>query len=148
IVGATTYGPAPTRGRNPGLFHYGIHAAEVLFALMGDGCQEVNCLREGGQPGSDELGAEVVNGRWRAGRVGSMRGIRSGHRAFGFVAFCQKQVCHVSLDVQFIYRELLKRVMRFFATGEPPVRPEETLRIIAFIEAARASADEVAKQLL
>jgi predicted dehydrogenase len=149
ILGAMTYGPSPTRARNPGLFHYGLHATEALFALMGDGCEEVQCMRDGGEPGSDELGTDVVVGRWRAGRVGSVRGIRSGHRSFGFVAFCQKAVCHVTMDMQFVYRELLKRVLRFFDTGEPPVAPEETLRIIAFIEAARASAEEYrAKPLL
>lgn len=35
ILGAFTYGPASEHPRNPGLFHYGIHAVEILYALMG-----------------------------------------------------------------------------------------------------------------
>src|SRR5437764_806702 len=37
VLGAISYGPAPLSGhsdRNQGLFHYGIHAVEVLYTLM------------------------------------------------------------------------------------------------------------------
>jgi predicted dehydrogenase len=141
ILGAMSYGPAPTRARNPGLFHYGIHATEVLFALLGAECEQVHCIREGGELESDELGVDVVTGRWRGGRLGTVRGLRSGHRAFGFVAFCEKAICHVTIDMRFAYRELLKRVMIFFETRIPPVAMNETLRIMEFIEAARTSAN-------
>ena len=55
IVGVSTYGPAPTHPRNPGLFHYGIHPAEMLFTLMGAGCRRLTCL--------STPGAEVVDRR-------------------------------------------------------------------------------------
>ncbi len=141
ILGATVYGPAPTRPRNPGLFHYGMHAVEVLFTLMGPQCEWLTCVREGGEAGSDEVGAEVVTGYWSGGRLGSVHGIRSGTRAYGFVAFCEKAVRHVAIeskDYRF-YRDLLKQVIRFFETGQPPVDIDETLRIMAFIEAAGVS---------
>jgi len=139
ILGAMTYGPAPTRARNPGLFHYGIHATEVLFALLGADCEQVHSMREGGDQDSDELGVDVVTGRWHGGRLGTVRGLRSGHRSFGFVAFCERAVRHVAIDMQFAYRELLKRVVQFFETRQSPVAVDDTLRIIAFIEAARDS---------
>lgn len=139
IVGAMTYGPSPTRSRNPGLFHYGIHATEALFALLGPDCEQVHGVRQGGEPDADEWGADVATGRWADGRLGTVRGIRSGHRCFGFVAFCEKGVHHVTLSMQFVYRELLKQVMRFFETRQAPIEIDETLRIIAFIEAARTS---------
>ena len=41
---------------------------------------------------------------------------------------------------QYIYRELLRRVVTMFATGEPPIEMRETLETIAFIEAALQSA--------
>lgn len=142
ILGATVYGPAPTRERNPGLFHYGIHAIEALFTLMGPQCERLTGVREGGVTGSDEQGAEVVTALWSGGRIGTVHGIRSGHRAYGFVAFCERAVRHVAVESKdfSFYRDLLKQVIRFFETREPPVDPDETLRIMAFIEAARQSA--------
>src|SRR5262245_21209032 len=118
VLGAMTYGPAPTRARNPGLFHYGIHATEVLFTLLGADCEQVHGMREGGDQDSDELGVDVVTGRWHGGRLGTVRGLRSGHRSFGFVAFCERAVRHVVIDMQFVYSELLKRVVQFFETRQ------------------------------
>jgi len=94
-----------------------------------------------GELESDEVGVDVVTGIWRGGRLGTVRGLRSGHRAFGFVAFCEKTICHVTIDMRFAYRELLKRVMIFFESRIPPVAMNETLRIMEFIEAARTSAN-------
>ena len=37
------------------------------------------------------------------------------------------------------YRNLLVEIVKFFETGVPPVPPEETLEIIAFMEAAELS---------
>ncbi len=141
ILGATVYGPAPTHARNPGLFHYGIHAIEMLFTLLGPECEWLTCVRHGGEADSAETGAEVVTGHWSGGRIGSVHGIRSGTRAYGFVAFCDKAVRHVvveSKDYRF-YRDLLKQVIRFFETHEPPVNSSETIRIMSFCAAARQS---------
>ena len=38
------------------------------------------------------------------------------------------------------YQPLLKEIIQFFKTGVPPVSPEETLEIMAFMEAAEISA--------
>jgi predicted dehydrogenase len=143
ILGATAYGPAPTRVRNPGLFHYGMHSIEMLFTLMGPQCEWLTCVREGGVAGSEELGAEAVTAFWSGGRIGTVHGIRSGQRAYGFVAFCEKAVRHVSVESKdySFYRDLLRQVIHFFETRESPVPADETLRIMAFIEAARRSAE-------
>jgi predicted dehydrogenase len=143
ILGATVHGPAPTRARNPGLFHYGIHSIEVLFTLLGPQCEYLTCVREGGVAGSDEQGVEVVSGYWSGGRIGTVHGIRSGHRAYGLVAFCENAVQYVAIESKdfSFYRDLLVQVIRFFQTRESPVDPDETLRIMAFIEAARRSAE-------
>lgn len=134
LAGAVTWGPAtasPHPQRNAGLFHYGIHAVEVLYTLMGRGCQQVVNVYE--------PAAEVVTGRWKDGRIGTVRGLRQGATPFGFTAFAEKGVSTIAIETRFIYRELLKKVVEFFQTGRSPVAIEETLEIIAFIEAANTS---------
>jgi hypothetical protein len=37
------------------------------------------------------------------------------------------------------YGPLLKQIVKFFQTGTPPVAPEETLEIFAFMDAAQRS---------
>jgi predicted dehydrogenase len=133
IVGVSTYGPAPTHPRNPGLFHYGIHPTEMLFTLMGPGCTRVSCL-------STE-GADVVTGLWSDGRLATVRGIRAGSQAYGFTVFGSKGVATQGVSTQFIYRELLKQIVRMFETRMLPIDLRETLEIVAFIEAAKKSGD-------
>jgi hypothetical protein len=134
VIGADAYSPGPTHPRNPGLFNYGIHGLETLYALMGPGCTSVSAV-------STE-GVDVVNGLWEDGRVGTLRATRAGAHSYGFTAFCEKKVVSAAINAGFIYRELLKRIVRMFETGEPPIDISETLEIIAFIEAAAASAEQ------
>ncbi len=131
LLGALTYGPASEHDHNPGLFHYGIHAVEMLYALMGPGCKRVTNTKE--------KGTDVVTGTWTDGRIGTVRGIRAGKADFGFVAFAEKAVTAVTVGTKDIYRELLKKVVALFATGKSPLDIRETLEIVAFIEAANKS---------
>lgn len=131
VVGAATWGPASVHDRNPGLFHYGIHAVEMLYALMGPGCDRVTCTHE--------KNADVVTGHWKDGRVATIRGIRSGSSGFGFTAFAEKAITSVPVGTKFIYRELLKQVVAMFKTGKSPLDVSVTLEIVAFIEAANKS---------
>jgi hypothetical protein len=128
LQGALSYGPAELHEGNPGLFHYGIHAVEVLYTLMGPGCRRVTCIHE--------EGADVVTGQWQDGRLAGVRGIRAGKSDYGFLAFTKSGVQSVALDTRFIYRELLKKIVEFFETGKAPVDIGVTIEIVAFIEAA------------
>lgn len=131
IVGAEAYSPASLHPRNPGLFHYGIHAVEPLYALMGPGCEAVWCVFT--------EGAEVVTGLWKDGRIGCVRGTRAGAHAYGFTAWGEKGVRQSSINAAYIYRELLKKIVEMFQTGKSPVDIAETVEIVAFIEAALKS---------
>lgn len=134
VIGADAFSPASTHPRNPGLFHYGIHGVETLFALMGKGCRRVRCVYH------DD--GEVVVGEWEDGRIGTMRGVRKGAYSYGFTVICEKQAWATTIDIRFIYRELLKRVVEMFQTRKPPLEISETLQIVAFIEAAKQSAEQ------
>jgi len=132
VLGAMTYGPASEHERNPGLFHYGIHAVEILYTLMGSGCDRVSCVYE--------KNAEVTTGHWKDGRVASVRGIRSGKADYGAIAFCEKGVQAIPISTGLIYRELLKKIVEMFQTGKSPLDPAVTLEIVGFIESAHKSA--------
>lgn len=134
VVGVHAYSPAKLHPANPGLAHYGIHGVETMYALMGPGCVEVSCM--------SEEGGEVTVGRWADGRVASMRGTRAGAHAYGFTVWGDKGVRLSGISTQFIYRELLKRVVEMFETGEPPLDIDETIEIVAFIAAAYESAQK------
>lgn len=134
IFGVDAYSPASLHEYNPGLFHYGIHGVETLYALMGPGCESVTCtFTEGG---------EVTTGLWKDGRIGVMRGTRAGSHSYGFVAWTEKGVRQVTIDANYIYRELLKRIVQMFQTGKSPLDNAETIEIVAFQVAALQSAQK------
>lgn len=144
ILGASTFGPAPTEPHHPDLFWYGIHAVEMLYTLLGPGCERVTRTHTDG--------ADVVVGQWRDGRLGVVRGIREGEASYGAVVFGSKDVVGSPSLVQSasssessktnappLYHGLVKKIVEFMQTGQPPVAPEETLEIIAFMDAAETS---------
>jgi hypothetical protein len=132
ILGALAYGPAPLHEGNPGLFHYGIHAVEILYALMGPGCESVASMHQ--------KDVDFVTGQWRDGRVASVRGIRAGKHDYGCLVFTARAISSLAMDTRFIYRELLKNIVSMFATNRSPLDVHITLEMIAFIEAALRSA--------
>jgi virulence factor len=132
VLGAFTYGPASEHPRNPGLFHYGIHAVELLYALMGPGCRRVTAARESG--------ADVVTGHWADGRLATVRGVRAGPAGYGATAFTQKGVTAFTVGTRDIYRELLKQIVKMFQTGKPPLDIAATVELVGFIETAFRSA--------
>jgi len=131
LRGADTYGPASLHPRNPGLFHYGIHAVEMLFTLLGPGCESVRSIWADG--------AEISVGRWSDGRLGSVRGTRDSAYAFGFAAFGVKKVVSAVVDGRYYYRELLRAVVSMFESGKSPLSGVELVEPVAFQQAALLS---------
>jgi len=127
-IGANAYSPASEHPINPGLFNYGIHGVEILYALMGGGCKRLSCAYT--------EGAEVVTGLWDSGRIGVMRGTRAGAHSYGFCVWGEKSVRQSGISTKYIYRELCKRIVHMFKTGETPIDPMVTLEIVAFMVAA------------
>ncbi len=136
LVGCMVYCPAslsPIPERNAGLFHYGIHGVEVLYTLMGPGCQRVTCTHE--------MGTDVVTGTWKDGRMATLRGIRDGASGYGFTAFSEKGVKNVTVGTSVIYRELCKKIVETFEKKASVLDASITLEIVAFIEAANKSGE-------
>jgi hypothetical protein len=131
VIGAISYGPCSQHPRNPGLYHYGIHAVEILYTLMGPGCKQVETVT------TKEV--DMVTGTWADGRVASVRGIRPGGSYGAFVFNEKGAALPVAISTKYIYRELLKQIVEMFKTGKSPLDPLITLEIVAFIEASNKS---------
>jgi predicted dehydrogenase len=131
IQGAVTFGPENLEPHHPDLFWYGIHAVEMLYTLLGPGCEQVTRVR------TDS--GDVVVGRWKDGRLGTMRGLIEGKQEYGAVLFGTTAVMATPIPMKSDYRALVEQIVRFFETGVAPVDPEETLEIMAFMEAAEVS---------
>jgi len=135
ILGADFYGPMFHVEKCPGYFWYGIHTAEMLFAAMGAGCREVRATRQEAH--------DIIVGQWADGRLGVLRGARSGNHGFGGVLHGASK--SVTFDVSTIskpyYASLLERVIPFFREGTESVSANEMVEVITFLEAANLSAE-------
>ena len=130
ILGYNVHGPAPTEPHHPDLMWYGIHAVEMLFTLMGPGCESVSRTSTDAE--------DVVTGKWKDGRLGVMRGFRNGLDDYGITLLGEKSVLHSGPESA-SYRPMLVEIAKFFRTRVAPIPPEETLEIFAFMEAADLS---------
>jgi predicted dehydrogenase len=135
IFGAEFYGPMALQPTQPGLFWYGIHTVEMLYATLGAGCREVTAFTT-----TDH---DVVVGRWGDGRFGMVRGNRKGNSKFGGLVHREKGTAFVDAygHPKPYYASLLERIMTLFRDRTEPVPLEETIEIIRFIEAANESRD-------
>jgi hypothetical protein len=132
VTGAMVWGPGPTEEHHPlDLAWYGIHSVELLYTIMGPGCESVTML--------SEKDADVVTGRWKDGRLGTVRVIRPysdfGATVFRTKGFVQSDPKQARVD----YKPMLDRIVEFFRTGKPPVAEAETLELFAFMDAAQRS---------
>jgi predicted dehydrogenase len=129
VLGADTFSPATLEKTHPDLFWYGIHGVEILFSVMGAGCNDVRRVHTND--------TDIVIGTWKDGRVGTFRGTRTGTHDYGGTAYGAKG--NITLGPFKGYDHLLVQIVEFFKTGKAPVAPQETLEIYAFMEAADES---------
>lgn len=141
--GVTVWGPGPLEEHHYlELGWYAIHPIETLFTLMGTGVEEVTRI----SGGDFTNGTDVVIGRWKDGRIGTVRALRP-YGQYGAVVYRPKEVVQSPANVPYSYVPLVKQIMAFFQTGKPPVSPEETLEIFAFLDAAQRSKEAGGKPM-
>jgi predicted dehydrogenase len=153
VQGAITWGPATLEPHHPDLFWYGIHAVEMLYTFMGPGCERVTRTHT--------AGADAIVGHWKDGRIGIVRGTRDSAQSYGQVVFGPKAIVTTPdpanantaaspstnaapqspspAPKRSSYYGLLLAIVDFFRTGKSPVPIDETLEIMAFMEAADLS---------
>ncbi len=139
ITGVSTWGPGPFEEHHKlELSWYAIHPIEILFTIMGPGCQTVTRVS-----GANE---DLIACRWKDGRLGSVRALRP-YGDYGAVITRGREVIvnHPNAAGATDYRPLVVEIVKFFQTGKPPVTPEETLEIFAFMDAAQKSKEQGGK---
>ena len=131
ILGAMTWGPGPLEEHHQlDLSWYAVHPIEILFTLMGPGCEEVTRVVGGD---SDEITC-----KWKDGRLGTVRALRP-YGAYGAVVFRKDGVQMSPPKPHTDYEGLVREIVKFFETGKPPFPNEDTLEIFAFMDAAQRS---------
>ena len=123
---AETYGPCSLEPHHPDLYWYGIHGTEALFTVMGPGCKSV-------QRGITAAGGIEVIGDWGRGRTGVFREDK------GFRGLAKGSKGEMPVGSWDGYVPLVDQITKFFRTGVAPVKPEETIEIFAFMDAADES---------
>lgn len=129
VRGAIAWSPCSLEATHPDLYWYGVHGCESLYTAMGVGCKKVTRITT--------TGTDSAVGVWGDGRIGEFRGLRDGAKEYGLVVFGESKV-----DVGGKYEgyaPLVNEITKFFAGGESPIAPEETLEMFAFMEAADES---------
>lgn len=129
VRGCDAFSPCSLEEHHPDLYWYGVHGVEILFAIMGPGCESVQRLQTDGY--------EFVVGKWKDGRIGTYRGLKSGKQDYGAMVFGTKGI--VRSGGYEGYGHLVNEIVKFFETGHIPVPAEETIEIFAFMTAADES---------
>jgi hypothetical protein len=128
----TVWGPGPLEKTHYlDLSWYAIHPVEMLYTLMGPGCEEVTRVVSAN---------DVVVGKWKDGRVGTVQVLRP-YGDYGAIVFTEKKT-DAQPKLKTGYTPMLREIVRFFQTGVPPVSEEETLEIFAFMDAAQKSKEQ------
>src|SRR3954468_23907367 len=126
VTYAETSSPCELEPHHPDLVWYGVHGVESLFTVLGTGCEVV-------KRGKTAEGKIEVTGLWSEGRKGIYREDKEYHG----VAKGEKGEAKVGSFNG--YEPLVQAIITFFQTGVAPVKPEETIEMFAFMEAADAS---------
>ena len=129
VLGCDAFSPCSFEEHHPDLYWYGVHGVEILFTIMGPGCESVRRIQT--------KDSEFVVGVWKDGRIGTYRGLRKGKTDYGALVYGTKGIAQSGRYAG--YGHLVNEIIKFFETGEAPVPPEETTEIFAFMSAADES---------
>jgi hypothetical protein len=133
VLGCSVHSPCKLEPHHPDLFWYGVHGVEILFTMMGPGCESVSRTHTDG--------TDMVVGVWKDGRIGTYRGLREGKANYGMMVYggSDNGAVNISVEIKTDYKPLVQEIAQFFATRKPPVSAAETLEIFTFMEAADES---------
>lgn len=111
------------------LENYGVHQLEPLIAVMGTGVKRIKCFSVGSAV------TQIVLD-YGDGRLASFVQSPQPWAEFNFMVSDGETGRRLISDDTNFYHNLMKAILDFFTHGIVPVRKEETLEIIAILEAA------------
>ena len=129
VLGCDAFSPCSLEEHHPDLYWYGVHGVEILYTIMGQGCEEVHRVQT--------RDCEFVVGVWKDGRIGTFRGLRSGPHKYGAFVYGTGGIAPSGGYAG--YKPLIDEIVKFFKTGKSPVPAEETIEMFAFMSAADES---------
>ncbi len=115
-------------------FNYGIHAYSLLFSILGPGIQSVRHLGEGVQ--------RQLHLKWKDGRTGLLSIGKQEAWLPGYASIVtEKAVTQFIADTSLLYRNLLQKVLPYFAgeVAEPPMKLTDMAEVELAALAARQS---------
>ncbi len=127
VVGV--YGPLGKAPAGSSIVWYGVHAFEMLERAMGRGAKVVHTRK-------DELGVVVSIGY--EGKRGVVE-LTEGAWVYGGVLRTASEAAPFVVNMDNAYRDLLGQIHSFFTTGTPPVGLEDSMEIMALLDAAEQS---------
>jgi hypothetical protein len=124
-IGAIVWGPGPLEPHHAlDMTWYGIHAVEMLYTLFGAGCVEVSRMKS-----ADE---DVTTARWKDGKLGTVH-LQRPYGKFGAVVFLKGDKLNAKPEIEFSYVPLVRAIVTFMQTKQPPVPNAVTLEMFAFM---------------
>jgi hypothetical protein len=131
LVSVMVWAPGPAEPHHElDLTWYGIHGVEMLYTIMGPGCQEVSRI--------SSPSTEVITGKWKDGRLGTVH-LERPYSKYGGIAFLPDQKIDFRPDVPVSYVPLVREIVTFMQTRVPPVPNSVTLEMFGFMYAAKSS---------
>ncbi len=134
------FGTMPIQDDYPVYFWYAVHPVEMLVSYMGTGCKSVQAIHRDDQ--------DLLICEWEGGKIGTVRGMRFTTYHFGVNVYTTKGTVHgLALNEPPGHVLMLQKMVPFLKTGESPIPIEETLEIMAILDAAGQSKDQDGKTI-
>jgi hypothetical protein len=141
VMSCEVAGPINILPDYPAYFWYGVHCADVLYSYLGKGCVQVRVAHA--------EATDLLMGTWQGARMGCVRGVRTGPAKFNCAVFTDKGIIRSEAkDEPPAYGLMLKEIVKFFQAGKSPIDIEETVEVMAYLEAAGQSLEAGGKPVM